>query len=450
MSDPAPRPGPQPAPTGFFAVARQLGPGLILSAIIVGSGELIVTPKLGASAGFRLLWFIVVACLLKVFVQVELGRQAVTHGRTTLDVDEPRPGAAPRRLLARLALAADVRGHRLPGRGHGGRAGERLLPGRAGPSPNPVLAVLVGTSCAVLLLLGRYRLIESLSTAMVAVFVATTFGALVVLQTTPFAVTGAQLLEGLSFRLPDSFNTAFAAYGIIGVGASELIYYPYWCLEKGYGLKVGPNDGTPAWRERARGWLRVMRADVWLCFCIYTTTTLAFFVLGAAVLHAKKLEVGDQGMIQTLSHMYQDTFGPWSLWLFLVGAFAVLYSTVFGATASNARLFADSLAVFGLVRYAEPRDRDRLVRVGCVLLPALSTVVFLVFGAPVSLVFVGAVAQGMMLPFLALGALHFRFRDTDPALRPGRLWTVALLLSALSMGVAGGYQVYQQLRRAIG
>ena len=449
MSDPAPRPGPQPAPTGFFAVARQLGPGLILSAIIVGSGELIVTPKLGASAGFRLLWFIVVACLLKVFVQVELGRQAVTHGRTTLESMNRVPG--PRLvvswlvwlwLLMFVAIVFQVAGM------VGGLASVFSLAGLA--LPESVLAVLVGTSCAVLLLLGRYRLIESLSTAMVAVFVATTFGALVVLQTTPFAVTGAQLLEGLSFRLPDSFNTAFAAYGIIGVGASELIYYPYWCLEKGYGLKVGPNDGTPAWRERARGWLRVMRADVWLCFCIYTTTTLAFFVLGAAVLHARKLEVGDQGMIQTLSHMYQDTFGPWSLWLFLVGAFAVLYSTVFGATASNARLFADSLAVFGLVRYAEPRDRDRLVRVGCVLLPALSTVVFLVFGAPVSLVFVGAVAQGMMLPFLALGALHFRFRDTDPALRPGRLWTVALLLSALSMGVAGGYQVYQQLRRAIG
>ena len=37
-------------------------------------------------------------------------------------------------------------------------------------------------------------------------------------------------------------NTAFAALGIIGVGASELIYYPYWCLEKGYAARVGPRD----------------------------------------------------------------------------------------------------------------------------------------------------------------------------------------------------------------
>ncbi len=449
MSDPPSRPGPQPAPTGLYGVARQLGPGLILSAIIVGSGELIVTPKLGASAGFRLLWFIVVACLLKVFVQVELGRQAITRGRTTLEAMNTVPG--PRLVVSWLvwlwllmfaALVFQVAGM------VGGLASVFSLSGL--PLPRSALAVLVGASCAVLLLIGRYRLIETLSTVMVAVFVATTFGALAVLQTTPFRVTGAQLLDGLSFRLPDSFTTAFAAYGIIGVGASELIYYPYWCLEKGYGVKVGPNDGSPAWRERARGWLRVMRADVWLSFFIYTTTTLAFFVLGAAVLHTKKLEVSDQGMIETLSHMYQDTFGPWSLWLFLVGAFAVLYSTVFGATASNARLVADGLAVFGLARYPEPRDRERVLRFACVLLPALSTAVFLVFGTPVTLVFVGAVAQGLMLPFLALAALHFRFRDTDPALRPGGLWTIGLLLSTLSMGAAGGYQVYEQLRRVIG
>jgi hypothetical protein len=143
--------------------------------------------------------------------------------------------------------------------------------------------------------------------------------------------------------------------------------------------------------------------------------------------------------------MYRETFGEWSLWLFLVGAWAVLYSTVFGATASNARLFADALSVFGIVRYETPAHRARLVRVGCVLLPIAYTSVFLIFGAPVTLVFVGALAQGLMLPFLAWAALHFRFRETEPALRPGILWTVCLCLSAVAMAALGLYQVVQQL-----
>ena len=42
----------------------------------VGSGELIATPKVGAEYGFSLLWFIIAGCMIKVLVQVELGRFA--------------------------------------------------------------------------------------------------------------------------------------------------------------------------------------------------------------------------------------------------------------------------------------------------------------------------------------------------------------------------------------
>lgn len=435
---------PRPAPTDWKGIARELGPGFIMTAMIVGSGELIVTPKLGASAGFSLLWFMVLGCILKIFVQVELGRHAISRGVTTLEAMNGVPGPRLRVswllwlwLVMYTALVFQVAGM------VGGLASVFSLAGVA--LPNSWLAVLVGGSCAVLLVIGRYRFIEGFSTALVALFTLCTLAAVVALQSTAFAITPSQIADGLRFRLPSSFNTAFAAFGIIGVGASELIYYPYWCLEKGYGRSVGPNDGSREWQQRAKGWLRVMRVDVWVALVLYTSATLAFYLLGAAILHAKGLVVEDQRMIETLSHMYRETFGEWSLWLFLVGAWAVLYSTVFGATASNARLFADALSVFGIVRYETPEHRARLVRVGCVLLPIAYTSVFLIFGAPVTLVFVGALAQGLMLPFLAWAALHFRFRETEPALRPGILWTVCLCLSALAMAALGLYQVVQRL-----
>jgi manganese transport protein len=320
VSDPL---APVAAPTRALDVARQLGPALIITAVIVGSGELIVTPKLVASAGFQLLWFIVLGCLLKVFVQIELGRHAVAHGTTTLAALDTLPGPRFRVswvlwlwLIMYVSLVFQVAGM------VGGLASIFSLGGLA--LPIPAIAVLVGASCAILLLGGRYRFVEAVSTLLVAAFTVTTVIAVVALQTTPYAVTAAQLAEGFRFRLPDSFNTAFAAFGVIGVGASELVYYPYWCLEKGYARRVGPNDGSPGWKDRARGWLRVMKVDAGLSFALYTTATLAFYVLGAAVLHAKGLAVEDRNMIETLSHMYRETFGPWSFWVFLVGAFAVL------------------------------------------------------------------------------------------------------------------------------
>src|SRR5262245_10893384 len=83
---------PKPAPTDWLGVIKQLGPGLIISAVIVGSGELIVTPKVGAKVGFTLLWFIIIGCFIKVFVQIELGRFAISQGMTTLEAMNSVPG----------------------------------------------------------------------------------------------------------------------------------------------------------------------------------------------------------------------------------------------------------------------------------------------------------------------------------------------------------------------
>ena len=72
----------QSPPRGVFSTLRRLGPGLIVAGSIVGSGELIATTKVGAEAGFTLLWLIVLGCVVKVFTQVEFGRSAVGGGRS--------------------------------------------------------------------------------------------------------------------------------------------------------------------------------------------------------------------------------------------------------------------------------------------------------------------------------------------------------------------------------
>jgi manganese transport protein len=435
----------QPAPTSLKGLVRQLGPGLIITAIIVGSGELIVTPKLGAESGFRLLWFIILGCLVKVFVQIELGRYAIVRGLTTLEALNTLPG--PRLavswvlwlwLAMFVCLVPQV----------AGMVGGVATAIRMGGSEIPVntLAVLVGTSCAVLLVIGRYRLVESTSTAMVAAFTITTLVAVIAMQSTPYAVTGAQLASGFTFQLPPDIATAFGAFGIIGVGASELIYYPYWCLEKGYGRHVGVDDGSAAWQARATAWLRVMRIDAWVSFVLYTSTTIAFYLLGAAILHAKQLKVESTKMIETLSFMYRETFGEWSLWFFIIGAIAVLYSTIFGATASNARLLADACSLFRVKRYRDPEERTRWVKGCCVLLPIAFTSVFLMVGNPVLLVFWGAVAQGLMLPFLAGAALYFHFTNPHRGLRARPLSLAGLSIAGVLMTALGIYQVVAAIK----
>jgi Mn2+/Fe2+ NRAMP family transporter len=432
-------------PRGWLATASHLGPGLIISAAIVGSGELIVTPKVGAASGFTLLWFIILACVVKVFVQIELARLAIVERVTTLQALNSIPGPRARVswivwfwLLMYLGLVFQVAGL------IGGCVLVFQTMGFA-VSPN-LLLVGITASGALLLITGRYKPVEAGSTAMVAMFTLSTIIAMVTLQWTSYRVSAEDIISGLRFQMPPSFTVAFAAFGVTGVGASELIYYPYWCLEKGYARHIGPRHDSAAWRARLSGWLRVLYADAALSLLIYTGATIAFYILGAAILHTQGLEVTDRELIETLSQMYRQTLGTTGAWIFLIGAFAVLYSTFFVATASNARLFADAAALFGLTRYADDADRLRVVRAACVALPVASATVYFLFPQPVGLVLIGAVGQALMLPFLGAAALYFHHRRLRGVIGSSGVWTLCLWLAALAMTLAGGYQLVQTLR----
>ena len=475
-------------PSDWKGILRQLGPGLIISANIVGSGELIMTTKLGAEAGFALLWFIILGCMIKVFLQVELARYAITRGSSTLEALDSVPGPripGPRAWAFGLAwcwsvVRKEVCKARAPqSKGLSWLVGCWVvmfvatffqLSGMVGSIaevfrmggltlPNAVWAFFITASCAALLFVGRYGFIEKFSTGMVAGFTLFTIASVFSLHWTDYGITAGNLAEGLQFRLPDKFTTAFAAFGIIGVGASELIYYPYWCLEKGYAKRIGPDDGTEAWRKRAQGWIRVLQWDAWLSMIIYTVATVAFYLLGAAVLHSQGLKVENEDMISTLSNLYQASFGSLGLVVFLIGATIVLYSTLFISTASNARLTADLLRIGNWVAADTETQRRRHIKTACVVLPALYFVFFMAVGEPLTLVLIGALAQALMLPFLCFAVLWFHYRKPPEvggrisaalsALRPGKVWMMFLWIASVLMASAGMYQLVEKLRETI-
>ena len=496
-------------PTGFVGTLKQLGPGLIIAGSIVGSGELIATTKTGAQAGLVLLWLIIIGCVIKVFVQIELGRFAITHGETTLSALNKIPGqvgrvswilwfwlvmmaasiaqlggivggvgqamglsfpltgdyAAAVRLPASSELGAFLNWDRtlisavdiaawkadpessaaariaaLPkskqdellsafdkaftanatidvkqiaveretlrtilkelnadalaeevkqrvasdsfegaatkdrlgriSRGHAILA-ESFIDYDSQANPHTSLnstalldlkrtelraaadlkaaqkasptedhadqeAALSKASNAVaqetepstwddrywaavvtlitiaLLYNGRYGIIQNISTAMVVLFTFITIGNVVSLQSAEqFAFSANDFVRALSFQLPDTGNgiiMALATFGIIGVGATELITYPYWCIEKGYARYTGWRSEDPQWAERARGWMRIMHWDAFMSMAIYTIATIAFFIMGAAVLFREGRDPDGMRMVSTLATAYVPVF----------------------------------------------------------------------------------------------------------------------------------------------
>jgi Mn2+/Fe2+ NRAMP family transporter len=568
----------QEPPTSFGGIFRKLGPGLIIAASIVGSGELIATTKTGAQAGISLLWLIVIGCVIKVFVQIELGRVAISQGETTLTslnrVPGPRlvvswiiwywlimmivgfgqlggiiGGVGQAMALARPLTGDYVEAIKYPSeselkryiawhddqQNNGGdalsslneeqrnrvNAAQKVIETRLqkldedalGRADATVLlvrnliekeraaksnedagedfdkdakkafldaeksavkdvltpwtwddkywSVVVAIMTIVLLVRGKYGLIQNVSTFLVVGFTFITIGNVVALQFKPeFAMSAGEIFAGLMPMLPAAgvappglpywemkqpLATALATFGIIGVGATELVAYPYWCIEKGYAKYTGPKTNDEAWYRRANGWIRVMKWDAFVSMLIYTIATLAFFFMGVAVMYQNGLDPEGMRMVSTLLEQYVPVFGSYAKWLFLVGAIAVLYSTYLVANAAWTRVYTDAFKVFGLMSRDNEKSHNQSILILAIVLPLISMSLWCSGINPVKLVLLSGLMQAIMLPMLGFAALWFRFTKTEEGIRPGRAWDGCLIISCIGLLIAGVWGVYSRL-----
>lgn len=424
-------------PKSLREMIRYLGPGLILSASIVGSGELIATTALGAKAGFVTLWVILVSCLVKVAIQLEFGRHSITTGETTMlalnRLPGPRLGKANWSVWVWLLLMI-VKNLQLGG--IIGTVALVLLMLFPGASIGWILFFLA-VSVSLLVSLGYYRLIEGVSIVMIGLFTLLTLASLLMLQFTDNAITWENLQEGLSFHLPQAaLYVAIGAFGITGVGGDEIMVYNYWLIEKGYARHAGPDDGTDAWANRAQGWIRIMYFDALLSMVVYTVVTAVFYLLGAAILHAKGLNPEGAEIVQTLSLLYTETLGESARYVFLLGAFVVLYSTLFAALAAWSRLFGDALSQIGLYDFQNPTHRRRAIAAFAWCFPAIWCALYVAFTAPAFMVIVGGIITTVILLLVVYAAIYFRFRRRNPKLKTGWFYEVAFWISVLSIVMA--------------
>ena len=400
---------------------------------------------LGAENGYTLLWLMLISCVIKVVVQNEFGRYTIGTGETSLEALNRMPGPRLRVswlvwfwFVAMITTMFGI-GAML------GAIGEVLsitLPILSIPAWVCVVAVLT----LVLLLTGRYDMVEKVSMGLVASFTVTTVGSALLLLTRPDYFSWGQVIDGLSFHLPaEGLVTAVAVFGITGIGANEIIVYPYWCIEKGYARFTGPRDDSVAWRSRAHGWINVMGVDVLNSMVIYTFATIAFYLLGAGVLHG--LGVIPQGteMVRMLASMYTETLGGWSRYLFLAGAVVVFYSTVFTVTASNSRMAADFLVMLGLYDREDYERRLKWTRIFVFLFLVIPILFYVLLRQPVVMVKIVGVSQALLLPVVALATIYLRYVCLPKAVLPKGWITLALWVTSLVIVVIMGFSVVLQI-----
>ena len=437
--------GIKPAPTTFFGKMKYLGPGFILSASVVGSGELISTTTLGAKAGFVTFWVILVSCAVKVAIQLEFGKQAIRTGETVFKslnrLGGPRFGKQNANwslwtwlflwLFKPLQLGGII-------------GGVAITLNMAFPQVSiSWFAVFIAVVVASMVFKGYYFFIEKASVVMMLIFTIFTIVAVFMLQNTEYAISGGQIIEGLGFKLPKAtVGFAIAAFGLTGVGGDEIVAYNYWCLEKGYARFTGSFEEGEEWRQRAKGWIKVMILDAILSMVVYTLVTAAFYLLGAAVLF-KQGEIPDGfGMIETLSKMYTDSYGAWAKGFFLFGSFIVLFSTLFSALAARTRIFSDLFGQLRWIDFFNLKQRKNTVAILAWAFPVLWLIALFAVKSPVIMVTIGGIITFIMLLIIVYAGLHFRYKQKQYKLESSKFYDIALWVSCIAIFLVGFYGVF--------
>lgn len=423
-------------PLKFIDRLKFLGPGFIMSASIVGSGELIATTILGAKAGYAAFWIIILSCLIKVTVQLQYGKHAIWTGETTMKSFNLLPGIRIGKgswALWIVFILTFCKIIQLGGMVGGSAIVLNML--------FPVLPVLgwtliVALSASILIYKDYYPLVEKGSLVMISFFTVMTLGSLYLLKDTPYAFTWMDVWDKLRFNLPpDYILVAIGAFGITGVAADETIAYNYWCIEKGYAAYCGPktngiSDGPR--KARAAGWVKVMYTDAIVAMILYTIVTAAFYLLGAAILFKRGEVPEGNALIEKIALIYTESLGPEVKSAYLIGAFFVLYSSVFASLAAWTRIFSDIFGQLGWIDFFNIPQRKQTVAVLSFVFPALWVLMYYTINLPVLMILSGGVIGSALLLLVGYAAIHFRYFRTSES-RPSAVFDVFFWLSLISI-----------------
>lgn len=429
-------------PGSFMQRLRFLGPGFILSASIVGSGELIATTTLGAKAGYVAFWVIIVSCLVKVVVQLEVGKHTILTGETAMKIFDHLPG--PRWSRARWTVWTVFFLLILKVVQLGGMLGSSaIVLNMLFGGPVFFWVIICAVVVALLIFRGYYNIVEKASFVMIFMFTLLTITSVVALSFTPYAISWSEIASGLTFDLPEEVVVvAIGAFGITGVASDEIISYNYWCIEKGYAAYTGPYNDTPEWRKRAQGWINVMYLDAFVAMMIYTAVTAAFYLLGAAILNNRGVVPGGNQLIETVALIYTESLGTGVRNVYLIGAFFVLFSSVFASLAAWTRIYSDIFGQIGWIDLANSARRKQAIAILSWTFPAIWALAYMFIELPVFMILFGGAVGSVLLFLIVFAAIHIRYYRDSRIGREGRLYNFAFWISTISIALVGIYGIW--------
>ena len=312
---------------GKTSVLAILGPGLLVAATGIGAGDLATASFTGSILGTAVLWAAVVGAFLKFVMTEGLARYQLATGDTLLEGLVRRLG----RPLGWLFLPYLVIWSFFVASALMSACGVTLhamIPlfddAAEGKIAFGILSSLVGMA---LVFIGGYGLFEKVMRVCIGVM----FVTVIVTAGLLWPGTGA-VLKGLVIpTIPDipgqGLSWTVALMGGIG-GTFTVLCYGYWIREEG---------------RTGSAFLRTCRIDLAVGYAATALFGVAMVIIGSTI----EIEGRGASLLIQLSQQLVGPLGETGKWLFLVGAFGAVFSSLLGVWQAVPYLFADT---WGLLR----------------------------------------------------------------------------------------------------
>jgi len=315
-ADDRPAPAGRRAGKGFLLVA----PGILVAATGVGAGDLLTASLGGANAGLAILWAAWLGAVLKWFLNEGIARWQMATGTTLLAGWVSRLGQLVQWVfLAYLLLwSVFVAGALVNACGV---AGTGLLPLGEDLATSKILWGIFHSLLGLLLVrLGGFRVFEYVMGACVGLMFLSVVATTVLLGPDWAAVGRGMLVPTLP---AGATGWVLGVLGGVG-GTVTLLSYGYWIREQE--------------RTGRRGW-RLCRLDLALGYGMTAVFGLCMIVIGSHL----TLERGPLLALE-LAEKIAAALGPWGVtgqWVFLVGFWGAVFSSLLGVWQSVPYLYAD-------------------------------------------------------------------------------------------------------------
>ena len=307
---------------------RGLGPGMIMAATAIGSSHIILSPLAGARFGYDLIWLVLFSHFFK-YPAFEFGpRFAIANGVSLIQGFERVPG--PKNWAVWTFLVTTVL------QGLTILAGTlsvtaAVLVGFVGVFEPSAWVVLVGAGILVLHRTGKYPALALGSKIALLVLALVSVVAFVAVPPRP-----SELLRIFVPSVPSGSLVLVASIlGLMPTGINVAIWHSLWAVEH---LKEW-GKATSDKREMLAIGMFDLRMGYWLSAVL----AAIFISLGANLLRPRGLTPDGVEVALTLSRIYTEVLGQWMFPVFMLAAFAAMFSTAYSVMDGFPRTFAKLL-----------------------------------------------------------------------------------------------------------